>query len=203
VGTLQATIDCSTSIQQADMSTTQLRSAPPYDATVSEQTASVLIVDDEKALRLVLCRAMEKEGYRAIHASSGERCLALCQEQLPGVILLDAMMPTGMDGFQCCSQLKNMLGDRCPPILIITTLYDQDSVDKAFAAGATDFITKPIHWAILRQRVRRLLEACQLSTHWHTCLDREQALKNQLEAAVQRLEYLTALCTSKGIDLAL
>ncbi|XGV97108.1 MAG: PleD family two-component system response regulator [Leptolyngbya sp. BL-A-14] len=184
------------------MPTSHLHSTLPNRTLINEQIASVLIVDDEKALRLVLCRAMEKEGYRAIHASSGERCLALCQEQLPGVILLDAMMP-GMDGFQCCKQLKDRFGDRCPPILIITTLCDQESVDKAFAAGATDFITKPIHWAVLRQRVRRLLETCQLNHYWHTCLHREQALKNQLADAMQRLDYLTELCTSKGIDLAL
>ncbi|SRR5579883_46801 len=181
------------------MSTAQLRLAPSLSAPVEKQAASILIVDDEKALRLVLCRAMEKEGYRAIHASSGEHCLALCQTQLPGVILLDAMMP-GMDGFQCCTALKERFGDGCPPILMITTLYDQGSVDKAFAAGATDFITKPIHWAILRQRVRRLLITSHLAVQWQDCLTQEQSLRHQLETAMKRVEYLTTLCQSKGIN---
>jgi PleD family two-component response regulator len=160
-----------------------------------------MIVDDEKALRLVLCRAMEKEGYCTIDANSGERCLSLCKEQLPDVILLDAMM-SGMDGFRCCSRLKATFGDRCPPILMITTLYDQESVDKAFAAGATDFITKPIHWAILRQRVQRVLKTYQFAAQWQTCLTQQESLKQQLEAATQRVDYLTAVCQAKGIDIA-
>ena len=182
------------------MSTTQLRSTSLNSLPVDKQSASIMIVDDEKALRLVLCRAMEKEGYRTINANSGERCLSLCQEQLPDVILLDAMMP-GMDGFRCCSRLKATFGDRCPPVLMITALYDQDSVDKAYTAGAIDFITKPIHWAILRQRVHRVLETYHLTTQWQSCLTREHSLEHQLEAATRRVTCLTELCRSKGIDV--
>lgn len=119
--------------------------------------ATVLIVDDERNLRCMLCRAMESEGYNVLEASTGEACLALCQQQIPEIILLDAVMP-GMDGFNCCEQLQQQLGDRCPPILIITALSDFESVDRAFDVGATDYVTKPIHWAVLRQRVRRILQ---------------------------------------------
>lgn len=181
------------------MSTTQLRSTP-LNSPLIGKTASIMIVDDEKALRLVLCRAMEREGYLTIDANNGERCLSLCQEQLPDVILLDAMMP-GMDGFRCCSRLRAIFGDRCPPILMITTLHDQEFVDQAFAAGATDFITKPIHWAILRQRVHRLLKTCRLAAQWQACLTREDSLEHELEAAKQQIAHLTELCQSKGIDV--
>ncbi|WP_088889480.1 response regulator [Leptolyngbya ohadii] len=166
----------------------------------SEQQASVLIVDDEKALRLVLRRAMTGEGYQTIDASSGESCLFLCRQQRPDIILLDAVMP-GMDGFECCRHLKAMFSDRCPPILMITTLYDQESVDKAFSVGATDFVTKPIHWAILRQRVRRLLETDKLVSYWQVALQREQALQHQLETADRKVAYLTELCKTKGIEI--
>jgi PleD family two-component response regulator len=119
--------------------------------------ATVLIVDDEHNLRLMLCRAMEMEGYQVLEATTGDACLALCQQQIPDIILLDAVM-LGLDGFACCKQLNQYLGDRCPPILMITALSDLESVNRAFDAGAIDFVTKPIHWAVLRQRVRRILQ---------------------------------------------
>lgn len=183
------------------MSLTQLCPTPAASQQEDGQITSVLIVDDEKALRLVLCRAMEKEGYRAIDASSGERCLFLCQQHLPDVILLDAVM-TGMDGFECCQQLQNLFGDRCPPVLIITALHDQQSVDKAFAAGAVDFITKPIHWAVLRQRVQRVLKTRQLTLQWQAALLREQYLQTQLEIEIQKVNHLTKLCRENGIEIS-
>jgi len=181
------------------MSTTPLGSTAPTLPPVVESNATVFIVDDEKALRLVLCRAMEKEGYHTIEVDSGERCLFLCQQQLPDLILLDAVMP-GMDGFQCCKQLRTNLGDRCPDILMITALHDQESVDKAFTAGASDFITKPIHWAVLRQGVQRVLKNSLLRTQWQESLIRVQQLQEQLAVATQQVEYLTELCRSNGIS---
>jgi len=181
------------------MSMTQLRSSSPEHQQKGEKTASILIVDDEKALRLVLRRAMEGEGYRAIDAHNGEQCLSICREQLPDLILLDAVMP-GMDGFRCCSRLNAMFGDHCPPILIITALYDQASVDAAFTAGATDFIVKPIHWAVLRQRVKRSLKTQHLNAQWQDALEREQVLKQQLEAEMEKVKHLTKLCQVNGIN---
>lgn len=62
----------------------------------------ILVVDDEKTVRLVLRRAMEKEGYRVAEAEDGQHCLKFCQEIKPDLVLLDAMMPQ-MDGFTCCA----------------------------------------------------------------------------------------------------
>lgn len=180
------------------MTTLQVSQTAPSRPAMDELIPSVLIVDDERALRMVLRRAIEGEGYRTTDVSSGEHCLLSCQQTLPDLILLDAVMP-GMDGFECCKRLQQSFRDRCPPVLIITALHDQESVDRAFAAGATDFITKPIHWAVLRQRVQRLLRSCQLTTEWQACLTREQTLRKQLEIASQKVTHLTELCQENGI----
>lgn len=109
-------------------------------------------------MRIQLCRVMEQAGYRVAEASDGAQGLTAYTHLHPDIVLLDALMPV-MDGFTCCSQLQSFSqGDRTP-VLMITALEDQESVDRAFDAGATDYITKPIHWAVLRQRVRRLLQA--------------------------------------------
>ncbi|MDX2213400.1 MAG: PleD family two-component system response regulator [Oculatellaceae cyanobacterium bins.114] len=188
------------------------------------KTPLILVVDDQKMLRLTLRRSLEKESYRVIEASNGAECLALWQpqgllfeevEQRPDVILLDAIMPQ-MDGFACCAQLHATLGDRCPPILMITALDDEKSVDWAFEVGATDYITKPIHWAVLRQRVRRLLHAQwameeqqRLLSELRATMAHERLLKEQLEVANHKLERLassdglTQLANRRSFDLSL
>lgn len=109
--------------------------------------------------------------------TNGEQCLAAYTRLKPDIILLDGMMPV-MDGFTCCAQLRTLPGGESTPVLMITGLEDEASVNWAFEVGATDYVTKPIHWAVLRQRVRRLL--------------REVKLTQQLEQANQELQQLAS-----------
>ncbi|HIK27622.1 MAG: PleD family two-component system response regulator [Oscillatoriaceae bacterium SKW80] len=146
----------------------------------------VLIIEDDRTTRLLLRRAMEKEGYRVAEASDGEQGLANYTRLKPDIVLIDAMMPV-MDGFTCCRHLQAFGGGELPeatifartPVLMITSLDDPESVDRAFEVGASDFVTKPIHWAVLRQRVRRLIQQSQLY--------------RQLEAANRELQRLATL----------
>jgi diguanylate cyclase (GGDEF)-like protein len=154
--------------------------------------STILVVDDERTLRLVLKWVMQKEAYKVVEASNGAQCLELCQQYLPDLILLDAMMPV-MDGFSCCAQLRSQFGEQCPPVLMITALDDQTSVDMAFEVGAADYITKPIHWAVLRQRVRRMLQTRWAIMELHHQMERERSLMAQLEIANQTLQRLVDL----------
>ncbi|GAB1544481.1 hypothetical protein NUACC21_71570 [Scytonema sp. NUACC21] len=129
--------------------------------TSSKDPFLILIVDDDSFFRMQLRFCLEGEGYWVIEAHSGEDAIALCQTLHPDVVLLDAIM-AGMNGFQCCSQLRTIPHWQHIPILMITGLEDRVSVDRAFEAGATDYITKPIHWDVFRQRVKKSLEQSQL-----------------------------------------
>lgn len=132
----------------------------------------ILIVDDDTFARIQLRELLLQVGYRVIEASDGEEALAIYQEFKPDMVLLDALME-GMDGFTCCQMLRTLQASQATqntsnnlvnnkinniPILMVTALSDRESVDRAFAVGATDYISKPIHWQVLRQRVSRLLE---------------------------------------------
>ncbi len=119
-----------------------------------ESAPIILVVDDDTIIRSVLTRALSNEGYVVVQAPDGEEGVAAFKEHQPDLVLLDAMMPN-LDGFATCALLKTLPGGDRTPILIITGLQDRESVDKAFEAGATDFITKPVHMPVLRQRVRR------------------------------------------------
>lgn len=126
-----------------------------------QDTPLVLIVDDEQTQQLFMRRVMEKEGYQVIEAANGEECLEICQQQIPDIILLDALMPV-MDGFSCCAQLKSQMETKQIPVLMITSLDDKQSVNKAFEVGAIDYVTKPIHWPVLIQRVRRIIKEAEM-----------------------------------------
>jgi len=127
----------------------------------SSEKYLVLVADDDRGTRNISRRVMEREGYEVIEAENGEDCLEKYSSYRPDLVLLDGMMPI-LDGFDACARLRQLPQGEQLPILMVTALEDNNSVDKAFAAGATDYITKPIHWAVLRQRVRRLLAARHL-----------------------------------------
>ncbi len=145
----------------------------------------VLVVDDEEFIRLQLRQTMEQAGYQVAEAGDGEQALAAYSRLKPDIVLLDALMPK-MDGFTCCAQmqeLSNTQRDR-PLILMITALADQKSVERAFAAGATDLITKPIHSTVLRQRVQRLIQSSRVMKELRHQTERSQLKEEQLRLAL-------------------
>jgi len=145
---------------------------------IQNDASRILVVDNDKSMRMLLRLALEQEGYQVAEASDGESCLAVYQRLQPDVVLLDALMPV-MDGFTCCAQLQTLPGGDRIPVLMITVLDDPDSVDRAFEVGAIDYITKPIHWTVLRHRVRYLIQQSQLY--------------RQLAEANREVERLTSL----------
>jgi signal transduction histidine kinase len=159
-----------------------------------EKKPLVLVVDDERSQRLVVCYALEREGYQVLEASSGEVCLQLAAQHPVDMVLLDAVMPD-LDGFECCRRLHAQNSDL--PILIVTALEDESCVDEAFAAGASDYISKPIRWSVLKRRIRHLIQASQAQRHLR---ELNQALEAkvqertaQLACQVQDLQQLSRL----------
>ncbi len=128
---------------------------------VQQESPLILVVDDDKSMRMLLRLALEQEGYIVLEAEDGEECLAVIQRRQPDAILLDAIMPV-MDGFACCSRLRSLQCSDRIPVLMLTVLDEPDAVERAFGVGATDYITKPIHWTVLRYRLRYLLQQSQL-----------------------------------------
>ncbi|MBF0610046.1 MAG: EAL domain-containing protein [Magnetococcales bacterium] len=126
----------------------------------------ILIAEDEAVTRLMLERFLKRQGYDLLVVENGEELLQVVKKQMPDVVLLDARMPV-VDGFTACSRFKAMAEARFTPVLMITGLEDDQSVDRAFEAGAADFIRKPVHWAILRNRVGYLLKMAQAERALH------------------------------------
>ncbi len=130
-------------------------SANPAD---TDDVPQVLIVDDDRSTRSTLRFTLQRDGFRVEEAADGAQALMMLKRFQPDVILMDAVMPV-MDGFTACARMQELPGGSAIPVLMITALEDNSSVERAFAAGASDYIPKPIHYAVLSQRVRRIIEA--------------------------------------------
>ncbi|MBA2748793.1 MAG: response regulator [Tatlockia sp.] len=151
---------------------------------LAENPPLVLVVDDDRFVRLQLRKAMEQGGYIVTEAENGAQAIDLYTKINPDVVLLDALMPV-MDGFNCCKQMRCLPSRHCTPILMITALEDPESVDLAFEVGATDYVTKPIHWAALRQRVRHLLQVSQAIVQLQIQKEKSHLKAEQLKLALE------------------
>ncbi|MDM8560076.1 response regulator [Candidatus Parabeggiatoa sp. HSG14] len=117
------------------------------------QKSTVLIVDDQEAMRDALEGMLSNQGYELAFATNGQEALDIAAKLLPDIILLDVMMP-GMDGFEVCQRLRADPVLAKVPIVMVTTLDDQESRVRSIEAGADDFISKPYNKLELRARVR-------------------------------------------------
>jgi len=118
----------------------------------------ILVADDDASGRLLVRLALEQSGFEVVEAATGVEAIAAFAEHRPQLILMDVVMPD-MDGFQACSAIRLLPAGSTVPILMLTGLDDIDSIRRAFDAGATDFVTKPMNWVILSQRVLYMLRA--------------------------------------------
>jgi diguanylate cyclase (GGDEF)-like protein len=126
--------------------------------------ARVLVVDDDRSTRSALRATLQRSGFVVTEAGDGSEVAAEVERMRPDVILMDALMPV-MDGFTACALLQETPEGREIPVLMITALEDSASIERAFAVGASDYIPKPLHLAVVNQRVRRLVEATRTERH--------------------------------------
>ncbi len=116
--------------------------------------ARLLIVEDERPMRIALQDCLTAEGYRTIAAADGESGLERALKDQPDLILLDVMMPK-LDGFAMCAELRR-LGNRTPVLMLTAKGRIEDRVT-GLDAGADDYLVKPFSTEELLARVRALL----------------------------------------------
>ena len=131
---------------------------------LNNRPAKVLVVDDDSTLRSLVRVRLKKFGFEVIEAGNGKMAVDCFTRVNPDIILMDANMP-GMDGFEATRILKDMTVDNPIPILMVSGLEDDESVDKAFGAGATEYITKPICWPLLIHRLKNICAAIEAENH--------------------------------------
>jgi len=129
---------------------------------------SVLIVDDGSAARQSLRALLESKGYQDIlSVSSGEEALGLLGQEGPriDVILMD-VEPPSPDSIEMCRRLKATPHLRDVPVLILTANPQEETLEAAFAAGANDFLAKPVQTTELLARLRSALNLKREREHY-------------------------------------
>ena len=118
---------------------------------------SVLIIDDHKSWLSVLNSILGQSGYQVRIASTAMGGLKAVETDVPDIILLDLMMPE-MNGYQLCERLRKMPALENTPILVVSARSHTTDLQKAYDAGANDYMIKPVHPIELINRMQELLD---------------------------------------------
>jgi len=152
------------------------------DETKLNAKASILIVDDDPIVRSLARATLENDGFAVIEAADGIEGCRLYEECRPDLLLVDVLMPR-MDGYELCRELRSRTGSAFVPIVVATRLDDVPSIARAYDAGATDFLPKPINWLVLNHRIRYILRASRAFDEVRRNQERLIAAKEAAEAA--------------------
>ncbi len=127
----------------------------PAGGLASAPGASVLVVDDDPAVRELIQRFLAADGYRVATAADGDEGLRVARKLVPRVIVLDVVMPRG-DGWSLLSRLKSDPVLRDIPVIVLTVV---DEKATGYSLGAAEYMTKPIDRDRLAAMVKRHFEA--------------------------------------------
>ncbi|CAK0751541.1 two-component system, HptB-dependent secretion and biofilm response regulator [Gammaproteobacteria bacterium] len=140
----------------------------------------ILVVDDTSTILDVISDYCKRWGHHVITASDGARALECCRAESPDLILMDVVMPI-MDGFEATSKIRKLMGRNWVPIILLTALdRDQDLV-KGIESGADDYLTKPINFTVLREKVRVMERISNIQGQLSESLKRLQDYRDRAE----------------------
>ena len=121
-------------------------------------TARVLVVDDVRSNRKLLQTRLSLEYFEVLAATNGPDAIAICQKGECDIVLLDVKMP-GMDGFEVCRRLRNARDTAHLPIVLLTALDRPADRVRGLDSGADDFLTKPIDFNVLKQKLKEKIKS--------------------------------------------
>jgi DNA-binding response OmpR family regulator len=122
---------------------------------VNTTSLSILVVDDEAALRDTLSRSFTREGHRVDAVADGETAIERASSEQFDVVLLDVALGSGPNGYEVCRTLRAQRN--IVPIIMLTALDSEADAVQGLEAGADDYVTKPFGLAELRSRIRAVL----------------------------------------------
>ena len=155
-------------------------SQAPESHRVEAESGRLLVVDDSPINCDVLSRRLQRLGHTVATAEDGLQALAMLREQPFDLVLLDIMMPE-LNGYEVLQRLKADDALRDLPVIMISALYELDSVVKCIELGAADYLPKPFNPVLLKARVDACLEKKRFR-------DKEIAYQQELQRLNQDLE---------------
>jgi signal transduction histidine kinase len=148
----------------------------------------VLVVDDDLNTRILARECLEQAGFLVEDACDGEQGMSAFERTHPDIVLLDVIMP-GVDGFVVCTKIRESERGRGIPVLMMTGLDDEESINLAYEVGATDFTSKPVNWVILPHRIRYLLRANRAISDLSKAYEELKSLDNAKDAFLSSVSH--------------
>lgn len=155
-----------------------------------------------------MCEVLEGAGFAVDELARGDLAVETFLRLRPDIVMLDVVMP-GMDGFQVCEALRALPEGDSIPVIMMTGMYDDDSVRKAYEVGATQFISKPIHWANLTHQINYVLRSQKTMERLRiseTRLAEAQRIAGigswELDTASGEMHWSEEVCRILGMDEA-
>ena len=124
-----------------------------------DQSARILLVDDEQSIQTLLSYPLRKDGYEVVHASDGREALSAFAEQQFDLVVLDLMLPQ-VDGLEVCRRLR---ARSAVPIIMLTAKSEEIDKVVGLELGADDYITKPFSMREFRSRVKAALRRAEMN----------------------------------------
>jgi EAL domain-containing protein (putative c-di-GMP-specific phosphodiesterase class I)/PleD family two-component response regulator len=156
--------------------------------SAQEMKPIALIADDDQMMRLMLNETLEQAGFAVVMLENGETALSVGRRTDFAVAILDVEMP-GRDGYSVCTALRACPGKQHVPIIMITSHDDEASIHRAYRAGATDFISKPLNWPLLAHRLRYVMRNAEATRELEARDGENRAL---IQAIPDQIHLLTA-----------
>ncbi len=145
---------------------------------MTQRQLTILVVDDDADARMVMRAALRKAGYAVRLAEGGADALRQFAAEPSDMVMLDVEMPD-LGGNEVCAALRAQAG-LLLPIVMVTGMDDLQSVEAAYEVGATDFIAKPVNWALIGHRVRYLFRGYRAMLDLQAAQARNAALLNAI-----------------------
>lgn len=161
--------------------------------------ATIMIVDDSISVVRFMEMLLRQQGYKRIeHVLDSRQAVEMYQTLQPDLVILDLNMPY-LDGFEVMEQLKTVRGETYLPVLVLTAQDDREDRIRALAAGARDFLTKPVDQLEAVTRIRNLLEASLL--HNSMKKEHQELLRHLEQAGALQKRMLPVLKNSPYADI--
>jgi DNA-binding response OmpR family regulator len=129
---------------------------------MSERTSQILLIEEDPTLLEITAFRLELLGYDVVMQQSAERALEWLRDKLPSLIIVDQVLP-GMDGVEFINRLSNDTRTNEIPIMFLSTKADLDDVQRAYNAGADEYLVIPYDPMVLESKVERLVNAVAVS----------------------------------------
>lgn len=175
-----------------------------YLRVSNEAPKRILIIEDEPTQRILAKEILESAGYSVRSSDDGKHGLNMAVKTRPDLIILDLMLPS-LDGYSLCTSLKECEQTAHVPIILITGSKEPDVIKRGLAAGADDFVNKPVNWQFLADRVDFVLkQSAQRTTLNEEPQDidcgrgeKDKPEKDELALTIQSLQHAADAANNK------